>query len=160
MPDCLISIQQPVTGREELGDLSEPRQVLAQFYKAINGRDMTLMEQNWDRTREAAMDNPLGGIKRGWSEIRQIYDRLFATRATYFFEFWDYTLHRSGDVFWGVGRERGRLTKAGETLDIAIRTTRLFRRSDGRWQQIHHHGSIEDPVMLARYLAAVGQAEQ
>jgi hypothetical protein len=36
---------------------------------------------------EAVMDNPLGGIKRGWSEICQTYQRLFSTPATYAFEF-------------------------------------------------------------------------
>ena len=145
-------IQEPVTGREELGDLSRPLQALAQFYKALNARDLVMMEQNWDSSSEAAMDNPLGGIKRGWSEIRQTYERLFRTPGTYSFEFWDYTLHQSGDVFWVVGRERGRLAERDWTLELAIRTTRLFRRTDGRWRQIHHHGSIEDPDMLARYL--------
>lgn len=151
----LRPIQEPVTGREELGDLSEPRQALAQFYRAINGRDMALMEANWDSSPEASMDNPLGGIKRGWPEIRQTYERLFSTPGTYRFEFSDYTLHQSGDVFWVVGRERGHLTRDGKTLELAIRTTRLFRRAGGRWHQIHHHGSIEDPQMLGRYLAAV-----
>lgn len=154
----LSPIQEPVTGREELGDLSEPRQALAQFYRAINGRDVRLMEENWDSSPEAVIDNPLGGIKRGWPEIRQTYERLFRTPGTYRFEFWDFTLHRSSDVFWAVGRERGHLTKDGKTLELAIRTTRLFRRTDGRWRQIHHHGSIDDPQMLGRYLAAVSTA--
>jgi ketosteroid isomerase-like protein len=152
-------IQEPVTGREDLGDVSRPIQALAQFYKAINTRDLSLTEENWDASPEAAMDNPLGGIKRGWPEIRKTYEQLFSSPATYFFEFWDYTLHENGDIFWVVGRERGRLTKRSETLHVAIRTTRLFRRADGRWRQIHHHGSIEDPEMLARYLAAVRQTE-
>ncbi len=149
------TIQAPVTGREDLGQLTEPLEALAQFYKAINARDLALMEQNWDGSAEAAMDNPLGGIKRGWTQIRQTYERLFDTPGAYSFEFWDYTLHRSGDVFWVVGRERGRLESGSELLELAIRTTRLFRRADGRWRQIHHHGSIDDPEMLARYLAAV-----
>jgi ketosteroid isomerase-like protein len=155
MSIALSPTQEPVTGHEDLGELSEPLQALAQFYKAINERDLARMEQNWDNSPEAAMDNPLGGIKRGWSEIRQTYERLFNTSGTYSFEFWDYTLHRSGDVFWVVGRERGWLTKGSEPMELAIRTTRLFRRANGRWRQIHHHGSIEDPEMLARYLAAV-----
>ena len=113
------------------------------------------MEKNWDTSAEAAMDNPLGGIRRGWPEIRQTYERLFKTQGTYAFEFWDYTSHQSGDLFWVVGRERGHLTRNGETLELAIRTTRLFRRTQGHWRQIHHHGSIDDPKMLERYLAAV-----
>ena len=45
------------------------------------------MKQNWDSPLEAAIDNPLGGIKRGWSEIRQTYERLFSALGTYSFEF-------------------------------------------------------------------------
>ncbi|MBW8815200.1 MAG: nuclear transport factor 2 family protein [Caulobacterales bacterium] len=151
-------IQQPVTGRENLDELAPPERALAQFYKALNGRDIALMEQNWDPTREAVMDNPLGGIKRGWAEIRPTYERLFAAPGSYSFEFWDYTRHQGGDVFWVVGRERGSLTGADGALDLAIRTSRIFRSIGGTWRQVHHHGSIEDPDMLARYLRRVGAA--
>jgi ketosteroid isomerase-like protein len=160
MPNRFVPIQEPVTGREDLGDLTHPLQALAQFYKALNDRDFALMEQNWDSSPEAVMDNPLGGIKRGWPEIRQTYERLFSTRGTYAFEFWDYTLHQSGDVFWVVGRERGLLSRGGETISLAIRTTRLFHRVDVSWRQVHHHGSIEEPEMLAIYLAAVRQGQR
>ncbi len=160
MSNSIAGIQEPVTGREELADPAQPQSALAQFYRALNTRDLDLMQQNWESSPEAAMDNPLGGIKRGWPEIQQTYKALFDAPWAYSFEFWDYTLHRSADVFWVVGRERGRLSKDGEALDIAIRTTRLFRRSSGRWRQVHHHGSIEDPQMLARYLTAVRQGRQ
>lgn len=30
------------------------------------------MEQNWDNTEQAAMDNPLDGLKRGWAEIKSV----------------------------------------------------------------------------------------
>jgi ketosteroid isomerase-like protein len=101
------------------------------------------------------MDNPLGGIKRGWQDIQQTYERLFSSRWRYSFEFWDYTIHSAGQVFWAVGRERGRLISDGELIDLVIRTSRIFRIADGRWRQVHHHGSIDDPQMLSRYLEAV-----
>lgn len=155
MSNGIARVQEPVTGREQIADPAQPAYALAQFYRALKERDLALMEQNWMSTPEAAMDNPLGGIKRGWAEIRQTYEALFNTAWAYSFEFWDYTLHRSAEVFWVVGRERGRLSKEAETLDLAIRTTRLFRWHDGRWRQAHHHGSIEDPQMLAQYQTAV-----
>jgi hypothetical protein len=160
MSNSIARIQEPVTGRERIGDAAQPHYALAQFYRALNARDLVLMEQNWEGSPEAAMDNPLGGIKRGWLEIRQTYEALFKAPWAYAFEFWDYTQHRSGDVFWVVGRERGRLTKDGETLELAIRTTRLFRWDGGAWHQVHHHGSVEEPQMLARYLAAVRQSRR
>ena len=141
----------PVTGRDPLGNLSEPLQALAQFYKALNGRDLAMMEQNWVASPDAAMDNPLGGITRGWPNIRAVYQRLFAVKGSYRFEFWDYTLHRTQDVFFVVGRERGRLELESGALDLAIRTTRLFTREGSGWRQLHHHGSIDDPQMLSKY---------
>ena len=106
-------VQEAITGQEDLGDLSQPRQVLAQFYRAFNTRDLGLMADNWDTSDEAAMDNPLGGLKRGWSEIRPVYERIFGSPARVRVEFHDYTLHGSDAMFCAVGRERGQLVTAG-----------------------------------------------
>lgn len=40
-------------------------------------------------------------------------------------------------------------------LALAIRTCRVFRQIDGRGKQVHQHGSIEAPELLARHLSAV-----
>jgi ketosteroid isomerase-like protein len=149
-------IQTPITGRENSEDQREAIQALAQFYRALNSRDLALMQQNWANSVESAMDNPLGGIKRGWSEIKPIYEKLFASKGTYLFEFYDYTMHESNELFYVVGRERGELDVSGHLIKLAIRTSRIFRRDpDGRWLQVHHHGSIDDPQMLASYQVAV-----
>lgn len=148
-------IQQPITGREDLGDLSQPLQALAQFYRAFNDRDLDLMAQNWDDGDDAAMDNPVGGIKRGWPEIRAVYERIFNGKARVQVAFYDYTLHVLADVFYVVGRERGRFERDDVGLDLAIRTSRVFRRGGDRWRQVHHHGSIDDPSLLRAYQDAV-----
>ncbi|HEX5484287.1 MAG TPA: nuclear transport factor 2 family protein [Terriglobia bacterium] len=149
-------IQTPVTGHEYEGDQREAMQALAQFYCALNSRDIEMMQQNWANSAEAAMDNPLGGIKRGWGEIRTTYEKLFSSKAQYRFEFYDYTFHEAGDLFYVVGRERGELDVGGRPIKLLIRTSRIFQRDeDARWRQVHHHGSIDDPQMLAIYQEAV-----
>lgn len=146
------TIQMPVTGEETVADSSNPLAVLAESYRALNSRELALMQQNWDSGDETVMDNPLGGIKRGWAEISDVYQRLFASPKPCRFEFYDYTLHRYGEVCVAIGRERGRIeTGDGQQLHLAIRTTRIFRLTDVGWWQIHHHGSIEDAEMLSRY---------
>ena len=144
----------PITGLEPVIDPDLPEGALAEFYKAFNGRDLLLMRQNWDATDEASMDNPLGGIRRGWTEISPTYERLFNGAARVEVEFFDYTIHMLGDGFIAVGRERGSLEAADTRLDLKIRTSRTFRRDGGRWRQLHHHGSVEDADLLARYQAA------
>ena len=145
----------PVTGAELERDPTSPVGALGEFYRAFNRRDLALMEQNWLNSAEASMDNPLGGIRRGWDDIATVYRRLFGGSARVQVEFYDYSLHVQGDAFLAVGRERGTLDANGERLDLKIRTSRWFVRSGGRWRQLHHHGSIEDADLLSRYRAAV-----
>jgi hypothetical protein len=61
-------IQSPITGNEDLGDLSQPQQALAQFYRAFNTRDLKMIDENFAHSDEVAIDNPLGGIRRGADE--------------------------------------------------------------------------------------------
>jgi hypothetical protein len=127
---------------------------LSQFYQAFNVRNLELMRKNW-HPQECVLDNPLGGMLRGWNEIEPLYRRLFDGSARVKVVFHDYTLHQGADLFCAVGRERGSYENGNVKFALAIRTTRIFRLADGVWRQIHHHGSIEEPELLAQYKAAV-----
>ncbi len=116
---------------------------------------MQMMSENWAQSDDIAMDNPLGGIKRGWTEIQPVYERIFNGSAEVYVEYFDYTIHETDGMFYAVGRERGYFRLSGEEITLAIRTSRIFKRLNGRWKQVHHHGSIEDPQLLAKYQAAV-----
>lgn len=147
--------QVSVTGREQKKQLTPQMRALSEFYQALNDRDMELMARNWAQTDEAVMDNPVGGIKRGWEEIRTVYERIFSSHGQYWFEFYDYSYHEAGGVFYVVGRERGEYRSGEAVLNMAIRTSRVFRQIDGEWRQVHHHGSIDDSELLAAYQKAV-----
>lgn len=147
--------QVPVTGRESEALISPKMRALSQFYRALNNRDLGLMARNWAQTDEAVMDNPVGGIKRGWPAIRAVYERVFSRAASFRFEFYDYTLHEVGDMFYVVGREQGEYASNQSRLAMLIRTSRIFRLIDGEWRQIHHHGSIDDADLLREYQRVV-----
>ena len=151
-------IQEPITGNEELGDLSQPEQALAQFYRAFNSRDLKMIDDNFARSDEVAIDNPLGGIRRGADEPHKMYEGVFKSPANVRVVFWDYTIHRVGNVFWAVGRERGTYVDGDVEKNLNIRTSRIFQLIDGHWRQMHHHGSIEDAKLLADYQNAVRSA--
>lgn len=129
---------------------------LIAFYSAFNGRDLAAMERNWwTEDGAAVMANPLGGLRRGWPAIREVYEHIFMGPARVYVELHDYTLHDTAETFHVVGRERGHFERDGSRIDLAIRTSRVFQKSDRGWRQIHHHGSIDDPEMLAQYQSAV-----
>jgi hypothetical protein len=51
----------------------------------------------------------------------------------------------------GAGYSGGAATEPVAALALAIRTTRVFRRVEGAWRQVHHHGSMDDPALLRAY---------
>jgi len=116
-----------------------------------------MMSRNWHQSDEVAMDNPLGGIKRGWHEIKEVYEKIFNGPAEVYVEFHDYTIHETHEIFYAVGRERGYFKLEGDEINLAIRTSRIFKRVGQVWQQVHHHGSIEDPQLLARYQSSLNR---
>jgi len=144
-----------IDGTEAKLDARSPLAALSAFYRAFNTCDLDAMARVWSTEASVSMSNPLGGIARGWPAIGAIYRRLFDGEARVRVVFHDYTLHEAGEVFWAIGRERGTLLRGSVRLQLAIRTSRLFRRIDGAWQQVHHHGSFEDAALLASYQEAV-----
>jgi hypothetical protein len=124
---------------------------LIEFYRAFNAGDLVALKATWVEGDAPSMDNPIGGIRRGWSSIAEGYLRLFGGPATVRVTFHDFTRQGSDDWHLFVGRERGVCTTPTETLDLSFRTTRWFIRMEGVWRQLHHHGSIEEPRLLASY---------
>lgn len=143
-PD-VITGGEPLSGRESAID------ALIGFYRAFNARDLGALALNWADGEEPSMDNPIGGIRRSWTAIRAGYERLFGGPARVHVEFFDYTEDAGADHHLFVGRERGFCATPDAKLDLRIRTSRLFVRRDGRWRQLHHHGSIEEPGLLGDY---------
>ncbi|MBI5136100.1 MAG: nuclear transport factor 2 family protein [Nitrospirae bacterium] len=144
-----------INGTETHLPPASPEAALSAFYKGFNGRDLAAVEANWLATDAAAMSNPVGGVMRGWDQIRGVYQRIFGGPATVWVAFHDFTIHQTDGMFCAVGRERGTFTRDGATVHLKIRTSRVFVMTPDGWRQLHHHGSIDDPELLARYQMAV-----
>ena len=140
-----------VTGSERLAGDGGPLDALIGFYRAFNGGDLDGLAAIWADGDAPSMDNPIGGIRRGWPAIREGYAKLFQGSARVTVTFHDFTSQGGGDWHLFVGREKGVCRTAAESLDVRFRTTRWFVRSSGVWRQLHHHGSVEEPGLLAEY---------
>jgi ketosteroid isomerase-like protein len=146
MPSAL-----PISSREELHNLDDSLRAIDQFYRAFNERDLPLMESVWDDSPEASVITPFVGIARGWSVLRAGYEEMFRGPETMKTEFYDYTIHQFGDIFYAVGRERGQQSNAeGRTVNLAARATNIFHRTpEGAWKLIHHHVTIDESPDVA-----------
>lgn len=76
---------------------------------------------------------------------------MFGGSAIVQVTFHDFTSQGGDDWHLFVGREKGRCITPDAKMDVRFRTTRWFTRRGGAWRQLHHHGSIEEPGMLAAY---------
>jgi len=128
---------------------------LSKFYKAFNNQDMQLMEQSWLNTAEISMDNPIGGIRRGWEEIGKGYHKIFTGKAKVYVEFYEFSIHKTSSMFFATGRERGYFRTNEIEIPLEIRTSRIYILDEGIWRQIHHHGSIDNPDLLKTYQEAI-----
>ncbi|MCG6968396.1 MAG: nuclear transport factor 2 family protein [Gammaproteobacteria bacterium] len=146
---------QLITGQEAITDTTSPYASLVNFYSAFNQKNFDSMQANWLQSGQASMSNPLGGLKRGWNEIQEVYQKIFNGPAKVYVEFYDFSIHATKAMFIAVGRERGFLEIGAEKIDLAIRTTRIYLLDQQQWKQLHHHGSMDNPELLSRYQTAV-----
>lgn len=135
----------------ELPNESAEIKALSEFYHAFNTRDMQLMEKSWMNTEEISMDNPIGGIRRGWEEIGNGYNKIFNGNAKVYVELYEFSIHKTENMFFATGRERGYFKTEEIEISLAIRTSRIFINLNKEWKQIHHHGSIDNPELLKSY---------
>ncbi len=150
-------VHAPITGDESVKRDRDPYSALVHFYHAFNRSDMAAMSLSWANRADSVMVNPLGGVKRGWAEIQVVYQRIFNGPAKVYVEFYDYSIHEAVDLSYAVGRERGYFQINDTRIELAIRTSRIFRKTADGWKQVHHHGSIEDPVLLNTYQTTLKQ---
>jgi ketosteroid isomerase-like protein len=132
--------------------------LLETFYYALNHRDLKALEATWSSSPFAQLNNPIGGIIRGGPQIVELYERIFTGGVQLEIEFSDVTVFAGGGHAVYAGRETGSYRPAGgPSTPLSIRTTRCLHYSAqrGAWEQVHHHGSLDDPQALAAYQAAV-----
>ena len=128
---------------------------LESFYFAFNNRDLDVFAKVWVPSELIRLNNPLGGILEGIEPITALYDGIFNGPAVVWVDFSDIVAYDFGDSVVFAGRENGEFTKGGVTIPLHIRTTRVLHRANGRWGQVHHHGSITDTGQLDTYRNAV-----
>ena len=130
---------------------------LESFYYALNRRELDVLRQVWSTHPLARQNNPLGGVLRGGEAIARLYELIFTgpVRMTVTFE--DIAQYAGDRYVLFAGRETGCYRLGGRpAVPVRIRTTRYFRYDEGgRWTQVHHHGSIDDPDALRAYQGAV-----
>lgn len=133
------------------------RALLESFYFAFNQRDIEVFQQVWAEDELIQLNNPLGGILRGYVSIAALYAEIFGSSARVWVEFSDIVEYQTDSMVVFAGRETGEFARDEQVVPLAIRTSRIIQwfGSTVGWRQVHHHGSIDNVEMLAQYQRAV-----
>ena len=138
-------------------DIAGARALIESFYFAFNRRDMEVFREVWANDDLIQLNNPLGGILRGYTTIANLYEQVFSGPARVWVELADVVEFQTNEMVVFAGRERGEFTTDAMTLPLSIRTSRVVQWFGPQlgWKQIHHHGSIDDSSALEQYQRAV-----
>jgi hypothetical protein len=133
------------------------RALVESFYYAFNQQDMDVFTKVWANHALTQLNNPLGEIMRGSEPITNLYQRIFTGPAYVWVELSDIVEYQSDDMVVFAGREHGEFTRGEISVSLSIRTSRIIQwlGDDIGWKQTHHHGSIDNPKLLAEYQQAV-----
>ncbi|MEV5544383.1 nuclear transport factor 2 family protein [Saccharopolyspora shandongensis] len=156
---ALLDYQFGPNSRKRLAASADPSQegavaALETFYYALNRRDLDTLSAVWSQDELVQLNNPVGGILRSGSAVTDLYRRIFTGNLFLTVTFVDAATYGWPEVAVFAGREVGQYhDRTGATVPITIRTSRVFGydHAVGRWLQVHHHGSIDDPEQLAGY---------
>ncbi len=94
----------------------------------------------WSHAGDVSLMGGVGGHQVGFDEVSEL---LTAAANTLNYETWSAdTLAASFGDRLGFTVELERLTRqiAGETEEMRLRATSIYRREDGEWRVIHRHG--------------------
>lgn len=137
--------------------IERARALIETFYYAFNQHDSKVFAHVWADHELIQLNNPLGGMLRGYEPIFALYQRIFTGLASVWVEFSDIVEFQTAGMVVFAGREHGEFVRNGESLGLKIRTSRIvmWTGAETGWRRTHHHGSIDEPSLLSTYQAAV-----
>ncbi|PST82602.1 hypothetical protein C7T94_08015 [Pedobacter yulinensis] len=146
-----------ISGQEPAAVLPPPLRVISEFYAGFNNRNIEAVAENWMQVNEAIAISPAGRVAFGWENIRTVYEWIFSRKASIRAQFCDYSLLMNDDLFYAVGTEKIEVCLGRESITASANITRMYKRRNDEWKQIHLHGSIAKADELLAYQAALEQ---
>jgi uncharacterized protein (TIGR02246 family) len=116
----------------------------AAFYQAFEMLDSDLMAEIWADDDSIRCVHPGWALLAGRAPVLESWARIFDNAAMMKFDIANTEITVEGSLAWVNCTERLTSVQGGRVSEGSVQTTNLFRKQDGRWLLIHHHGS---PVM-------------
>lgn len=111
------------------------------FYEAFEARDIDAMSELWVHDDGVVCTHPGWRTLRGWASVAASWFALFDNPERMQFILTEETVSVAGDIGWVSVDENLIAGDSGTT----VAALNLFRRVDGVWRLVAHHGSPVAP---------------
>ena len=117
------------------------------FYRALEEGDITIMEEVWLTDENAKCVHPGWPLLKGWSEIKESWERIFDSGELSDVKISDTFVEISENAAMINCVEKLSHYIGGQTVITMAQTTNIFEMIDSRWYMVLHHAS---PIPVPR----------
>jgi ketosteroid isomerase-like protein len=121
-----------------------------QFYAALNAivrGDATPMRAIWSQGTSVSSMHPIGGREVGWDEVWKSFDQVSQSASNGHIALENQIVQAGTDMAYETGYEKGGFTLAGQSIDISLRVTNVYRRDADGWKIVHHHTDLSQAML-------------
>ncbi len=111
------------------------------FYEAIESRDIKAMERIWLNSERVKCVHPGWPQLKGWSNVKESWERIFASGELVSIEIKDVFTDVQGDTGWVNCVEKMIHNVDGEYIVTMAQATNIFELVDSNWVVVLHHAS-------------------
>ena len=125
-------------------DVDSLQHLIAEYAKAVDTADVTLVRKIWSNSPEVSFIHPMGH-EHGLDQVAQnlfahLMGETFSERKL---SIKDVSIHAYGDTAWAefYWDFAAKLRKDGSPLATHGRETQIYCKEEGRWRLVHVHYS-------------------
>ena len=124
------------------GDIELVRAANRRYYDAFEARDLDAMSDVWHHDDGVVCTHPGWKTLHGWGAVAGSWFALFGGPQHLQFILTDERVRVAGDTAWVTVDEN----LIGEQVGATVAAVNIFRRVDGSWRMVLHHGSPVAPT--------------
>jgi ketosteroid isomerase-like protein len=108
----------------------------------LNG-DPGPMKEIWSHEDDVTTMHISGGREEGWDTVGETFEGFAAAMADGSAPRSDHVIRVVGDAAYELYTQKISATFAGEPLTVEGRVTNVYRKENGEWKAVHHHGDLD-----------------
>ena len=111
------------------------------FYRAFESLQLEEMGKVWARGVAVRCVHPGWPLLRGWDDVMASWERIFENASMMKFAITGAEAEVEDDWAWVACMENIMSVQDGRVGEGKVQATNIFRKIEGRWLVVHHHGS-------------------